>query len=58
MVEVIFGLVAGFVAVSKLPLNGVAAWFSLAASAYIVVRGATNISQAIDKEALIENPKK
>jgi len=38
LVEIIFGLFGGFVAVSKLPLNGVTAWFSLAASAYIMAR--------------------
>ena len=56
LVEIIFGLFGGFVAVSKLPLSGVTAWFSLAASAYIMVRGATNIAQALPKDTTIENP--
>lgn len=57
LVEVIFGVVGGYVAVDKLPLDEATAWITIFASAYVVVRGATNISQAVrDSEAATPSP--
>jgi hypothetical protein len=58
LVEIIFGLVGGFIAVYKLPLNEPTAWFSLGAVAYIMVRGATNIAQAVAAQDAAATPTK
>lgn len=50
LVEILFGLVAGFLAVSKLALTDITAWFALAASAFVIVRGAGNVVQAVTNQ--------
>lgn len=50
LTEVLIALVGGFVAVSKLPLTDVSAWLALGASAFVIVRGASNIVEAVAAE--------
>ena len=50
LVEILCGLIGGFVAIGKLPLDQGPAWFGLVASAFIIVRGAGNVSQALSEQ--------
>src|SRR5215472_5888144 len=50
VVEVLVGLVGGFVAAMKLPFNNLASWFAVIGSAYVLVKGAENLSSAIKEE--------
>jgi hypothetical protein len=45
--EIVIGLVGGFVAASKLPISDTSAWLALVTSAFIIVRGASNITEAV-----------
>ena len=56
LVEILCGLVGGFIAIGKLPLDHAPAWFGLMASAFIIVRGAGNVAHAVAEEK--RNPKK
>ena len=47
LVEIAFGVVGGFVALGHLSLDQTASWLTIFASAYVVVRGAGNIVQAV-----------
>lgn len=49
-VEVLFGVMGGYIALEQQSLDQTTSWLAVLASAYIVVRGAGNISQAV-KEA-------
>lgn len=49
-VEVVVGLVGGFVAAMKLPFNSAASWFALIGTAYVLVKGAENLVSAIKEE--------
>jgi hypothetical protein len=54
-VDILCGLIGGVVAIGRLPLDHPPAWFGLMASAFIIVRGAGNISLAVaEKEARSE----
>ena len=50
LVEVLCGLVGGFIAIGRLPLDHAPAWFGLFASTFIIVRGAGNVAQAAAEE--------
>jgi uncharacterized membrane protein len=43
LVEILCGLIGGFIAIGKLPLDHAPAWFGLMASAFIIVRAAGNV---------------
>ena len=51
LVEIFCGLIGGFVAIGKLPLDEGPAWFGLIASAFVIVPGAGNVSQAVAAQA-------
>jgi hypothetical protein len=51
LVEMLFGIVAGYIALAQLSLDQATSWLTVLASAYVVVRGAGNISQAVREEA-------
>jgi hypothetical protein len=51
LAEIFCGLLGGFIAIGKLPLDHAPAWFGLLASAFIIVRGAGNVGRAVDQEA-------
>lgn len=46
LAEMFFGLVAGYFAVAKMSLPDPSSWVAIATSSFLVVRGATNLSQA------------
>jgi len=50
LVEVTCGMIGGFIAIGKLPLDHAPAWFGLMASAFIIVRGTGNIAQAVSEQ--------
>lgn len=50
LLEILCGLAGGFIAIGKLPLDHIPAWFGLFVSAFIIVRGAGNVAQAIAEE--------
>jgi hypothetical protein len=50
LVEILCGLVGGFIAIGKLPLDHAPAWLGLMASAFIIVRGAGNVAHAVAEE--------
>ena len=50
LVEILCGLIGGFIAIGKLPLDHAPAWFGLMASAFIIVRGAGNVAHAVAEE--------
>jgi uncharacterized membrane protein YeaQ/YmgE (transglycosylase-associated protein family) len=54
--EILIGIVGGFVAASKLPISDISAWLALVTSAFIIVRGAGNITEAV-AAAEIPEPK-
>jgi uncharacterized membrane protein YeaQ/YmgE (transglycosylase-associated protein family) len=47
LVEILVGIVGGYVALERVTLDQAASWFAVLASAYVVVRGAGNIAQAV-----------
>ena len=47
--ESVVGLVAGYFAVTQLSLRDLSSWVAIATSAFLVVRGVTNISQAAEE---------
>lgn len=48
--EVVFGLVGGFLAVSRIALNTISAWLALAASAFVIIRGYTDIIEFVNSQ--------
>lgn len=50
VIEIVAGIVGGFVAVQRLPIEDPGSWFALAASAYVMVRGAGNVDTGLKEE--------
>jgi hypothetical protein len=56
VVEVLVGLIGGFVAAMKLPFDNPASWFALVGTAYVLVKGAENLASAIKEEDSVLRP--
>jgi hypothetical protein len=53
LVEILCGLLGGFLAIGKLPLDQTPAWVGLLASSFMIVRGAGNVAQSVAQPSAV-----